>query len=82
MSNNSAMNLGCRHCRYYQMEGRRWGHCQLLGVPVQGGWATCSHAVPPFAPSGEHSQICRKEQRQEIARSSRLLEANPPPLQV
>lgn len=41
----------CRHCQFYQSEGRRGGHCQQLGVPVQGGWKTCSLAIPPFSPS-------------------------------
>lgn len=43
----------CRHCQSYQSEGRRGGHCQQLGVPVQGGWKACSLAVAPFAASWE-----------------------------
>lgn len=43
----------CRHCRFYQPEGRRGGHCEQLGVPVRGGWKACSLAIPPFAPSWE-----------------------------
>ena len=39
----------CRHCRYYNPEGRRGGMCQQLGVPVQGKWKSCSLAVSPFA---------------------------------
>lgn len=39
----------CRHCRFYQSEGRRGGGCQQLGVPVQGSWKACSLAIPPFA---------------------------------
>jgi hypothetical protein len=41
----------CRHCRLYRAEGRRGGHCQQLGVPVQGGWKACSLAETPFATS-------------------------------
>jgi hypothetical protein len=41
----------CRHCTFYQSEGRRGGSCQQLGVPVQGNWSVCSLAVPPFKPS-------------------------------
>jgi hypothetical protein len=43
----------CRHCRHYRPEGRRGGHCGLLGADVQGDWAACHLAVPPFAPSWE-----------------------------
>lgn len=41
----------CRRCQFYGSEGRRGGHCQQLGVPVQGGWKACSLAVAPFASS-------------------------------
>ncbi|MEN9234293.1 MAG: hypothetical protein Q6J44_08805 [Gloeomargarita sp. DG02_4_bins_56] len=43
----------CRCCRHYSPEGRRGGHCALLGVEVQGDWSMCYFAVPPFAPSWE-----------------------------
>lgn len=38
----------CRHCRFYEPEGRRGGSCQMLGVPVQSSWKACSFASPPF----------------------------------
>lgn len=38
----------CRHCSFYQSEGRRGGNCQQLGVPVQGNWSVCPLAVSPF----------------------------------
>jgi|GEM_PF-711909 hypothetical protein len=40
----------CRHCRYYQLEGRRGGHCQELNAFVDGGWKACQLAISPFAP--------------------------------
>lgn len=43
----------CQFCRYYQLQGRRGGMCQQLGVPVKAGWKACSLALPPFAPSWE-----------------------------
>lgn len=43
----------CRYCRYYNVEGRRGGICQQLGVPVRGAWKACSLSLPPFAPSWE-----------------------------
>jgi hypothetical protein len=39
----------CRHCHFYESEGRRGGYCQQLGVPVQGSWKACTLAVSPFA---------------------------------
>lgn len=44
----------CQFCRYYQIEGRRGGTCQQLGVPVKANWKACSLALPPFAPSWEN----------------------------
>ena len=41
----------CRNCRHYQPEGRRGGHCQQLGVPVQSSWTACSLACLAFDPS-------------------------------
>jgi hypothetical protein len=38
----------CRHCRFYEPEGRRGGSCQILGVPVQSRWEACALAAPPF----------------------------------
>ena len=43
----------CQFCRYYELQGRRGGTCQQLGVPVKAGWKACSLALPPFAPSWE-----------------------------
>ncbi|MEB3209902.1 MAG: hypothetical protein VKL39_01045 [Leptolyngbyaceae bacterium] len=45
----------CRHCQHYRLEGRRGGHCQQLGAPVQARWKSCRLAVPAFAPSWEAS---------------------------
>lgn len=38
----------CRHCRYYQTEGRRGGVCHQLSVPVRSEWAACTLAARPF----------------------------------
>ncbi len=53
MNEADLAKLGCRHCRYYQPEGRRGGYCQLFGGAVRGIWSACSLGVPPFAPSWE-----------------------------
>ena len=42
------LTSSCRHCRYYQSEGRRGGTCRVLGVPVQAGWSSCSLSARPF----------------------------------
>lgn len=39
----------CSRCRFYDSEGRRGGVCGQLGVPVKGGWAACSLALPVFS---------------------------------
>ncbi len=39
----------CSRCRFYDSEGRRGGLCGQLGVPVKGGWAPCSLALPVFS---------------------------------
>jgi len=43
----------CRYCRHYDVEGRRGGMCQQLGVSVRGNWKACSLALPLFTPSWE-----------------------------
>jgi hypothetical protein len=46
----------CRHCQFYRTEGRRGGHCQQLGVPVQSHWKSCSFAIPPFTQVWQNPQ--------------------------
>lgn len=46
----------CRHCRFYQGEGRRGGQCKQLGAPVQAGWSACPLAAPLFAAEWEACQ--------------------------
>lgn len=43
----------CRHCRFYQPEGRRGGQCQQLSVTVQGAWQACALAASPFEVTAE-----------------------------
>lgn len=56
MSASNCFASACRYCRYFTPEGRRGGHCQQLGVPVQGKWKACCLAIPPFAPSWENAE--------------------------
>lgn len=41
-------NSACRHCQFYNPEGRRGGLCSQLGVPVQAEWKSCHLATPAF----------------------------------
>ncbi|NEQ71503.1 MAG: hypothetical protein F6K21_39685 [Symploca sp. SIO2D2] len=43
----------CRHCRDYQMSGRRDGNCQQLSVTVKGNWKACPLFVSAFTPDWE-----------------------------
>lgn len=47
----------CRHCRHYQLEGRRGGNCQQLGALVQGGWKACALAIPTFVQTWEQEEM-------------------------
>ena len=38
----------CCFCRYFQLEGYRWGHCEILNVEVKGNCSACSIAEPFF----------------------------------
>lgn len=49
MKETNFLDLNCRHCRYYQPEGRRGGSCLKLGVSVLSNWKACLLASPPFA---------------------------------
>jgi hypothetical protein len=48
MNTDNVLTSSCRHCRFYDPEGRRGGMCQQLGVPVQAKWTACSLAASPF----------------------------------
>lgn len=51
MSTISPKVSTCRHCLYYQVEGRRGGNCHQLGVPVQAQWKACPLATSCFVES-------------------------------
>ncbi|MGV2826821.1 hypothetical protein ACLFKQ_02380, partial [Myxosarcina sp. GI1(2024)] len=37
-------NYKCCFCRHFQLEGHRWGHCEILNVEVKGNCPACSIA--------------------------------------
>ncbi|MDJ0690471.1 MAG: hypothetical protein QNJ41_18420 [Xenococcaceae cyanobacterium MO_188.B32] len=47
----------CCLCRYFQLEGYRWGHCQILDVEVKGICPACSIAEPFFSKTKNHQDI-------------------------
>ncbi|MEB3175153.1 MAG: hypothetical protein VKN60_08225 [Cyanobacteriota bacterium] len=63
MKTANFLTSSCRHCRYYQAEGRRGGMCHQLNVPVQGEWSACTLAARPFANAWESLEdVVRLEQ--------------------
>ena len=48
MKETNFLDLSCRHCRYYQPEGRRGGSCDKLGVAVDSTWKACVLCSSPF----------------------------------
>ncbi|OCR01012.1 hypothetical protein BCD67_06535 [Oscillatoriales cyanobacterium USR001] len=70
----------CRYCRHYTPEGRRGGLCQQLSAPVQGGWAACSLALPPFAPCWEEMEelvLLKQAALLESAIAAKISDLNP-----
>lgn len=56
----------CRHCRYYEPEGRRGGQCKILGGLVQSSWKSCNLAIPAFAPSWENLEDIMLWQKESL----------------
>ncbi|MCC0178389.1 hypothetical protein I4641_15525 [Waterburya agarophytonicola K14] len=38
----------CCFCHHFNLEGHRWGYCELLNVYVKGNIDACQLSVPPF----------------------------------
>ncbi|MGK7952124.1 MAG: hypothetical protein AB4368_25905 [Xenococcaceae cyanobacterium] len=53
----------CCFCRYFQLEGHCWGHCEILNVEVQGNCPACSIAEPFFSLPQEHGEKGFSKQR-------------------
>ena len=45
---NNKDKYHCCFCRHFQLEGARWGYCDLLDVRVKGNIDACQLSVPPF----------------------------------
>ena len=45
----------CCFCRYFQLEGVRWGHCEILNVTVKGNCPACAISKPFFDHSHNQS---------------------------
>ena len=51
----------CCFCRHFQLEGYRWGHCEILNVEVKGNCPACSIAEPFFPLPQEHEENKKPE---------------------
>ncbi len=67
MKTSHSQISACRHCRYYEPEGRRGGNCQQLNVAVQGAWNACALAIPPFSPAWENFEDIMVWQQKTLA---------------
>ena len=47
----------CCFCCHFQLEGYRWGYCQLLNVYVKGNKHACQLSRPPFTSTEERLNI-------------------------
>ena len=82
MKTLNPLTSACRYCRYYNLEGRRGGMCQLLGVQVHGGWKACQLAIPAFAPSWENlEQMMNLPDAKPVVSDSRPIGCGLPALQ-
>ncbi|BAW96136.1 hypothetical protein NIES970_10590 [[Synechococcus] sp. NIES-970] len=43
----------CKHCRYFQAEGRRGGICKRFETFAAGDWTSCDFALPIFGEEWE-----------------------------
>ena len=59
------INYKCCFCRYFQLFGYRWGHCEILNVEVKGNCSACSIAEPFFSlyHSSERYARCQNEDK-------------------
>ncbi len=67
----------CCFCRYFQLEGHSWGHCEILNVEVKGNCPACSIAEPFFALPQEHEENKKPEQCIDAKIKTRQIEAKP-----
>ncbi|MGB5632070.1 MAG: hypothetical protein WBM86_04715 [Waterburya sp.] len=51
----------CCFCRYFQLEGHCWGHCEILNVEVKGNCPACSIAESFFT-LPEHQNTLKKSE--------------------
>ncbi len=48
LNQSQSNNFKCCFCRYFKLEGYRWGYCEILDVEVKGNCPACSIAKPFF----------------------------------
>ena len=57
----------CCFCRYFQLEGYRWGYCKILNVEVKGNCPACSIAEPFFELSQNQSETQNHNEDQKVS---------------
>ncbi len=56
---NNYQHHECCFCNYFQLQGYRWGYCELLNVRVKGNLDACHAYMPPFT-SCENNRVVGK----------------------
>ncbi len=57
----------CCFCRYFKLEGYRWGYCEILNVEVQGNCPACSIAEPFFELPQEQNDTQNHNDDQKVS---------------
>ena len=70
-------NYKCCFCRYFQLEGHCWGHCEILNVEVKGNCPACSIAEPFFPLPQEHRENKKPESGKDGEIKTRQIEPEP-----
>ena len=52
----------CCFCQHFQLEGYRWGYCDLLDVYVRGDLESCRVAILPFSIPTDPTQEIDEEE--------------------
>ena len=61
ISESNHHNHECCFCLYFQLEGYRWGYCELLNARVKGNLDACHAYVPPFRSREDKKDISEEK---------------------
>ncbi|MDJ0901558.1 MAG: hypothetical protein QNJ55_22400 [Xenococcus sp. MO_188.B8] len=57
----------CCFCRYFKLEGVRWGHCEILNVTVKGNCPACAISESFFSLSDNQSDTQKQSNAKEVS---------------